>query len=113
MQESDWGVVVVIYNPEITSFSKRITRYLTKTDHVVVVNNGDSLAQTTFASQVIELGGNVGIARAQNIGVQALREKKLSLYSSLIKTQTFRMVSFIICLKNSRGFLNTIRKLGC
>jgi rhamnosyltransferase len=77
MQEASWGVVVVSYNPEIKSFSKRIHRYLNQTSNVVIVNNGDSLAKTDFADQVVELGENLGIARAQNIGVQVLREKKV------------------------------------
>lgn len=72
---ASWGVVVVSYNPEISAFSQRIQRYLAVTSNVVVVNNGDSLAATDFSEHVIELGDNLGIAHAQNVGVAKLREQ--------------------------------------
>lgn len=77
MEESSWGVVVVSYNPELVEFSKRISRYLSETPNVVIVNNGDSLAQSDFAEHVIELGSNQGIAHAQNVGLHVLSEKKV------------------------------------
>lgn len=75
MEDKQWGVVIVTYNPTIEAFAKKMTRYLAATPHVVVVNNGESLQATDFASHVIELGDNLGIARAQNVGVAALQKQ--------------------------------------
>ena len=72
-----FGIIIVAYNPEVGTFYKKIEDYCKITDHVVVVNNGDSLLELSKICKVIDLGGNQGIAKAQNVGVNFLAEQKI------------------------------------
>lgn len=69
----DWGIVVVAFNPEVTSFQQKITNWATKCQHIVVVNNGDTLR--LVGATVVNMQGNRGIAAAHNAGISKLAQQ--------------------------------------
>lgn len=72
--------VVVTYRPDDHALATLLLALRTQVDHVVVVDNGspagavaDVLARALPAADLVELGRNLGIAAAQNRGIDAAR----------------------------------------
>lgn len=72
------SVIVTAYNPELRSFGKNLSSYVNQVAQVVICDNSDnaSVQQQVrdevlkFANAVyLPMGGNIGIAAAQNRGV--------------------------------------------
>lgn len=77
------AVVVTVYNPAVADLLGNIGSYLGQVDHVVVTDNSDDPAlQQQIAQQLADypsvvlnqLLRNVGIAAAQNIGLERARQ---------------------------------------
>lgn len=74
--------VVVTYNPEPERFKALLAGALPQVDRVVIVDNGSKaevlewIRQLTLPERVelVELGLNVGIAAAQNVGIRRVRD---------------------------------------
>lgn len=71
---NNWGVVIVLYNPDLGQLEKTVRQIHRQTDSIALVNNGSALTATVDNVVAYELGRNVGIASAQNYGVERLRE---------------------------------------
>ncbi|MCT4384166.1 hypothetical protein [Lacticaseibacillus paracasei] len=69
----NWGVVIVLYHPEMAKLKRTIVTTLKNTPYLALVNNGEPLAD--LGDSVVELGENKGIAYAQNIGVETLQKQ--------------------------------------
>lgn len=74
--------VVVTFNPDSKRFKALLTNALPQVNCVVIVDNGSNpevlewIRQLVVPGRVelIELGGNLGIAKAQNVGIQHARD---------------------------------------
>ncbi len=66
--------VVVTYNPSAIDFVRVLSGILLNTDHVIIVDNGseniDSIRAISSSVHLIELGQNIGIAGALNVGMK-------------------------------------------
>lgn len=79
------GAVVVTYNPEETRFKQLLDAALPQVGELVIVDNGSNDASLDWLRlcphanklRLMELGKNLGIAAAQNIGISAIRELSL------------------------------------
>lgn len=69
------GALIVTYNPEISKLFSNINAISQQVDRVVVVDNGSinykNIIEVTnsFNIKMINLGKNLGVAAAQNIGM--------------------------------------------
>lgn len=74
------GAIIVTFNPNVLRLSKLIYQLVNQVDKICIVDNGSLNAyeiEFDFDSvNVIKLDENLGIARAQNIGVKYLNEYK-------------------------------------
>lgn len=79
--ENKYGIVIVTYKPNIDELNKKVDKYTTNSNAVVViVNNGNKLNISEHSNLIIKnLGKNMGIAYAQNIGINYLQEKGIDL----------------------------------
>lgn len=79
--ENKYGIVIVTYNPNLDELNKKVDKYTTNSNAVVViVNNGNKLNISEHSNLIIKnLGKNMGIAYAQNIGIDYLQEKGIDL----------------------------------
>lgn len=76
------GAVVVTYNPEKTRFKQLLDAALPQVAQLIIVDNGSNEACLDWLRllphanklRLIELGQNLGIAAAQNVGISAIRE---------------------------------------
>jgi rhamnosyltransferase len=71
--------VVVAYNPELELLDQMLTALAGQVGEIVVVDNSTTVSLTEFQGykcsvNLIKLGGNYGIARAHNIGIQYARD---------------------------------------
>ncbi|WP_051006313.1 glycosyltransferase [Liquorilactobacillus vini] len=75
MDNSKIGALIVTYNPEVSKLLSNIKAISPQVDRVVVVDNGSinykNIIEVTngLNSEMINLGKNLGIAAAQNIGM--------------------------------------------
>lgn len=70
---SKWGVVIVLYNPDLPRLKSTLDILSEQTGNIVLVNNGLPLPETfEYSCFTVELGENRGIAFAQNRGVEHL-----------------------------------------
>ena len=78
---NNYGIVIVTYNPNLDELNKKVDKYTIDSNAlVVIVNNGDKLNISEHPNLIIKnLGKNMGIAYAQNIGVNYLQEKGIDL----------------------------------
>jgi len=83
------GVVVVTYNPDMAEFAENLDSYSDQCDVVVVVDNSEEDAvqidirkrvEHMQHAELIQLTQNVGIARAQNIGINELANKGMDYF---------------------------------
>lgn len=72
--------VVVTYRPELQALLHLLQAVATQLDDIVIVNNGsdDDLAglNPPLICEIIHLGDNFGIAKAQNIGIGRARQRE-------------------------------------
>lgn len=102
-----YGIVIVTYNPNLDELNKKVDKYTTDSNAIVViVNNGAKINISEQSNLIIKnLGKNMGIAYAQNIGVNYLQEKGIDLAFLLdqdteLETNYFeRMLAKWDCLK--------------
>lgn len=73
-----FGVIIIAYNPKLEEFLPKIKRYAKLGARVIVVNNGSDDIPAFSEIQIINLEHNVGIAKAQNIGVKRLKQLGIS-----------------------------------
>lgn len=73
----EFGIVIVVYKPNISLLEKNIKTFNKITNHVVVVNNDDSGFELNNRCSIINLHRNRGIAFAQNEGVKFLSKAKV------------------------------------
>lgn len=76
---NNWGVVIVLYNPNLNQLNLTLTQILPQTRQVALVNNGPSLQKEGIVLRPYELGDNKGIAYAQNYGVALLKKRNPNL----------------------------------
>ncbi|WP_338217640.1 glycosyltransferase family 2 protein [Lacticaseibacillus salsurivasis] len=70
-----WGVVIVLYHPDLAHLEQIVGIIEQKTTSIVLVNNGRKIpASFKYNHYVLELDRNSGIAYAQNAGVHRLCE---------------------------------------
>jgi rhamnosyltransferase len=78
------GAVIVTFNPEPLRFKALIESALPQVGHLVIVDNGSKAANLAWLRpyhslskklRLIELGNNIGIAAAQNVGIAAVKEQ--------------------------------------
>lgn len=77
------GAVVVTYNPEQIRFNALLDAALPQVGQLVIVDNGSNAACLEWIRAclscekvtLIELGENLGIAAAQNVGINRVREQ--------------------------------------
>lgn len=72
------GVVVVLYNPDITQTSHALDILLPQVDKICIVDNSEHSIQHIFQHNKIEyipLYRNVGIAKAQNTGIEYIKKQ--------------------------------------
>lgn len=73
------GVVVVVYNKEIV-YSEMLHQFLKENCHIVIVDNSDTpqknndTSAKTLGYTYINAGGNKGISKAYNLGIEALKK---------------------------------------
>lgn len=90
-----WGVVIVAYNPEIRVFKKKIDAISKLTDGVVVINNGSKLSFDNDRIELVNLDSNKGIAYAQNLGADILREKQKEFFFFFDQDSEFSQSYFL------------------
>lgn len=83
-----WGVVIVAYNPSIELLKRNVSKILSKTEHLVVVNNGEKIEHNQV-EQVINLNKNFGIAYAQNLGFKRLQQQGVDIVFFLDQDSQF------------------------
>ena len=76
---NNWGVVIVLYNPNLNQLNLTLAQILPQTRQVALVNNGPSLQKEGIVLRPYELGDNKGIAYAQNYGVALLKKRNPNL----------------------------------
>lgn len=71
-----YGIVIVAFNPDIKKFNKKISDLANDENAtIVVVNNGDKISKISRKNVIYkDLQGNKGIAYAQNVGVDVLKD---------------------------------------
>ena len=72
---SNIGAVIILYNPDIEIVMKNVHVLTSQVEHIVLVDNSDDLLQLdSFPSNVtyISYQKNLGIAEAQNLGIDKL-----------------------------------------
>lgn len=70
---SKWGVVIVLYNPNLSRLESTLDIVSKQTRSIALINNGSPLPETfNYKQFTVELGANRGIAYAQNHGVKHL-----------------------------------------
>lgn len=73
------GCVIVTYLPAHAPLLLEVEAIRTQVDLIIVVDNGDGSGLPVFADasrlEIVHLGDNQGIARAQNVGISLAREK--------------------------------------
>lgn len=69
---SDIGIIIVTYNPEINKLKEQLLKLKSDNLNIVIVNNGENF--DLIEVPVINLKRNEGIATAQNVGVNFLKE---------------------------------------
>lgn len=73
--------IIVTYRPDLETLERVISAVAPQVDLLIVVNNGNELNLPKWLSarnQIIEyisLGDNLGIAKAQNVGISRARER--------------------------------------
>ncbi|MBP5810101.1 glycosyltransferase [Lactiplantibacillus argentoratensis] len=72
-----FGVVIVTYNPNMSKLRKDVSKILETTDSLVIVNNGEDVLTDLPMVKILELKGNKGIAKAQNIGAEFLKNEDI------------------------------------
>lgn len=81
--EQEFAVAVVVtYNPEPERFNALLSAALPQVERVIMVDNGSKPANLEWIRELvvhgrvelIELGANLGIAAAQNVGIQRVRD---------------------------------------
>lgn len=76
------GCVLVTYNPNLVFLKKSLLSISKQVSHICIVDNSDSSIEITFDQDavinisIIKNGGNIGIASAQNIGINYFIERK-------------------------------------
>lgn len=83
--EDELVAIIVTFNPLITELNKNLSRYLEKIKKVIIVDNGskNSIEDSLLLNpkiKIIRLKKNVGIAKAQNIGIEFCQENDLGHY---------------------------------
>lgn len=62
------GAVIIAYNPD-AGFAQRIEAIVRETRYVWIIDNGSMQPPRLKSTQLISLGQNMGIAHAQNVGL--------------------------------------------
>jgi rhamnosyltransferase len=82
MQRASVSAIIVTFNPDLATFATLLSEIRPQVDRVVIVDNGSRLATTdallelaTFHRCMLKaLGENLGIASAQNHGIDAVSQ---------------------------------------
>jgi rhamnosyltransferase len=107
------GVVVVVYNPDIDEFVRNLDSYRCQCDMVVVVDNSEvdsarfdirRCIEHMQNAELIQLTANVGIARAQNIGINALTNKGMDYFIEMDQ-DSFLPEHYVSAMLESHLFL--------
>lgn len=76
------SAVIVTYEPALDALGRLIAAVSPQVDSLIVVDNGSGgefgrwLAEQAPAARLTALGGNYGIARAQNVGIETARAER-------------------------------------
>lgn len=102
---SGFGAIIVTFNPNINILKDNISSVINQVDTIVVLDNGSSNVKNIELLvkdinddkiMLIQLHENLGIAKAQNIGMKIIEEQKLDW--SFILDQDSVLPTDAICL---------------
>ena len=73
------GAILVLYNPDVARTRNVVELLLPQVDAICAIDNSDNgTAEAMFEGKAnveyISLGGNYGIAKAQNVGIRHFKE---------------------------------------
>ncbi|MGV1848127.1 glycosyltransferase family 2 protein [Rhizobium sp. L80/93] len=95
------GCVIVTYRPHHEPLLRQLAAIHTQVGFIVLVDNGDGLLLPTFPEEygleVICLGANDGIARAQNVGIQRLCDRGAT-HILLLDQDSLPAADMVACL---------------
>lgn len=95
------GCVIVTYRPHHEPLLRQVAAIHMQVGTIVLVDNGDGLSLPTFPEEygleVICLGANDGIARAQNVGIQRLFDRGAT-HILLLDQDSLPAADMVACL---------------
>lgn len=110
------GIIIVTYNPDEKDFIGNINEYIDSSNNIVVVDNsknpyvGESLIKYSNIEYICA-GDNLGIAKAQNIGIEYLISQKVK-YLLFFDQDSYLSTEQINSLMKSIEYLRTSHRVG-
>lgn len=91
---NNYCAIIVAYNPDV--ILEKIIRSLNSQHcHIILINNSEediSTVSPSLSVDIINNKKNIGIAAAQNLGIDFAMKKNLSLFFFLTKIQSYQKI---------------------
>ena len=95
------GCVIVTYRPDHEPLLRQVAAIRPQVDDIVLVDNGDGSGLPAFSDgyglEIVCLGGNEGIAKAQNVGIRRVRERGAT-HLLLLDQDSLPATDMVACL---------------